>query len=154
PMADNPVYAPQVAPETANTTKRMAAPRRSPAITAASILYLVPGLGTLVVNIPVIAYMMQNRDFPVVFGIPLVGSSFSERLGMDFMIRASLVFEIVSALDLLAGYWLWKSDKRGGRLGLILLLVSLPFWILFELPIALVVGPLRAITLAIGWKTL
>ncbi len=87
-------------------TKRMAAPHRSPAITAASIFFLVFGLGILVVNVPVIAYMMSNRSFPVVFGIPLLGSSFTETLGMDFMIRASLLFQIVSAFDVLAGYWL------------------------------------------------
>ena len=95
----------------------MAAPRRSPAITAASILYLVFGLGTAASEIPAIAYMVQNRTFPVVFGIPLMGSWFSERLGIDFTIRAAIVFTVVSALEALAGYWLWKSDRRGGRLG-------------------------------------
>ena len=135
-------------------TKSIATPQRSPAITDASILYLVFGLGTLVVNVPVIAFMIQNRTFPVVLGIPLMGSSFAERLGMDFMIRASIVFQIVNALDALAGYWLWKSEKRGGRLGLVMLAVGLPFWILFELPLFLLAGPLRLIALAVGWKSL
>ena len=75
-------------------------------------------------------------------------------IGMDFMIRASLLFQFVNALEVLAGFWLWKSDRKGGRLGLMLLPVGLPFWILFQLPAPLVVGPLRAIALAIGWKTL
>ena len=135
-------------------TKSIATPQRSPAITIASILYLVFGLGTLVVNVPVIAFMMRNRTFPVVLGIPLLGSSFAERLGMDFMIRASIVFQIVNALDALAGYWLWKSEKRGGRLGLIMVAVGLPFWILFELPLFLIAGPVRVIALAAGWKSL
>jgi hypothetical protein len=135
-------------------TKGLDAPHRSPAITAASIFFLVFGLGFLLANIPVIAYMMSNRSFPVVFGITLLGSSFTERLGMDFMIIASLLFQVVNALEVVAGIWLWKSDKRGGRLGLMLLPVGLAFWILFQLPLPLVVGPLRAIALAIGWKTL
>lgn len=135
-------------------TKSLDAPHRSPTITAASIFFLVFGLGILVVNVPVIAFMMSKRSFPVVFGIPLMGSSFTERLGMDFMIRASLLFQIVNALEVLAGFWLWKSDKKGGRLGLMLLPVGLAFWILFQLPLPLVVGPLRAMALAIGWKTL
>jgi len=138
----------------ATNTILAAAPQRSPAITAASILYLVSGLGTLVVNVPVIIFMIQNRTFPVVLGIPLMGSAFAERLGMDFMIRASIVFQIVNALDGLAGYWLWKSEKRGGRLGLIMLAVGLPFWILFELPLFLLAGPIRLIALAAGWKSL
>jgi hypothetical protein len=135
-------------------TKQMAAPQRSPAITTASLLFLIVGGGFLVATVPVIIYMMKNRTFPIVLGIPLLGSSFSEKLGMDFMIRASFVFEIVNALEVLAGYRLWKSDKRGGRLGLILLPAGIFFWILFELPIPLAVGPLRAALLAIGWKSL
>jgi hypothetical protein len=135
-------------------TTNMKAPQRSPAITTSSLLFLILGAGFLAANVPVIGYMMKNRAFPVVLGIPLLGSSFSERLGMDFMIRASFLFEVVNALEVLAGYWLWKSDKRGGRLGLILLPAGIFFWILFELPIPLVAGPMRAAALAIGWKTL
>ena len=133
---------------------RVSAPQRSSAITTASILFLVFGLGILVVNVFVIAFMIQNRTFPIVFGIPLMGSSFTERLGMDFMIVASLLFQVACALEILAGYWLWKSDKRGGRLGLMLLPVGLLFWVLFQLPLPLIVGPLRVIALAVGWKTL
>ena len=135
-------------------TKSLDVPQRGPAITAASIFFLVFGLGSLVANVPVIAHMISNRSFPVVFGIPLLGSSFTERLGMDFMIRASLVFQVMNALEVLAGFWLWKSDKKGGRLGLMLLPVGFAFWILFQLPLPLVVGPLRAIAVAIGWKSL
>ena len=136
------------------STRNTAAPPRSPAIMAASLLFLVFGLGFLLANVPIIAHMISRRSFPVVFGIPLMGSSYTERLGMDFMIAASVIFQVVSALDVLAGYWLWKSDKRGVRLGLALLPIGLPFWILFQLPIFLVLGPLRAIALAIGWKSL
>lgn len=128
--------------------------RRSPAITTASLLYLIVGLGTAASEIPAIAYMVQNRTFPVVFGIPLMGSWFSERLGMDFTIRAASVFTAVSAFEALAGYWLWKSDKRGGRLGLILLPLAVFFWILFEIPAGIIVGPARIAALALGWKTL
>ena len=135
-------------------TGRMAAPRRSPAITIASMLYLVAGLGTAASEIPAIAYMVQNRTFPVVFGIPLMGSWFSERLGIDFTIRAAIVFTVVSALEALAGYWLWKSDRRGGRLGLVLLPAAVFFWILFEIPAGIIFGPARIAALALGWKSL
>jgi hypothetical protein len=135
-------------------TTAPAASRRNPAITTASLLYLIVGLGTAASEIPAIAYMVQNRTFPVVFGIPLMGSAFSERLGMDFTIRAAAVFTIVSALEGLAGYLLWKSDKRGGILGLILLPVAVFFWILFEIPAGIIVGPARLVALALGWKTL
>lgn len=132
----------------------MAAPRRSPAIMAASVLYLIAGLGTIASEVPAIAYMVQNRTFPVVFGIPLMGSWFSERLGIDFTIRAASVFTVVSALEVLAGYWLWKLDKRGGKLGLVLLPFAVFFWILFEIPAGTVLGPARLAALAVGWKSL
>lgn len=134
--------------------KSKATPQRSFTITTAAILFLVFGLGTLVANVPTIIFMVQNRTFPVVFGIPLLANSYADTLGMDFMIVATILFEIVNALEVLAGYWLWKSDKRGGKLGLILLPFGLVFWLLFALPIFLIVGPLRAITMIIGWKTL
>src|SRR4051812_1077049 len=110
-------------------TTRLTAPRRNLAIKAAAILYLVFGLGTLVSYVPIIFYMVQKRAFPVVLGIPLLGSTFADRLGLDFMIIASLIFEIVNTLEVLAGYWLWKSDKRGGRLAVTLLPVGVLFWI-------------------------
>ena len=132
----------------------MTAPRRSPAVTTASLLYLVVGLGTVASEIPAIAYMAQNRTFPVVFGIPLMGSWFTERLGIDFTIKAAGLFTVVSALEVLAGYWLWKSDKRGGRLGLALLPFTVFFWILFEIPAGVILGPARLAALAAGWKSL
>jgi hypothetical protein len=153
-MADSPTFAPQLPAGAANDRKRNTAPQRSSTITAASILYIVQGLGTLISFVPIIAFAAQNRTFPVLFGIPLMGSTFSERLGVDFMVRAGIVFQIVNALEIVAAYWLWKSDKRGGRLGLVLLPIGLPFWVLFELPIPLIIGPLRAIALVAGWKNL
>jgi hypothetical protein len=130
------------------------APRRSPAVTTASLLYLVIGLGTAASEVPSIAYMAQNRAFPVVFGIPLMGSWFAERLGFDFTIRAAGVFTVVSALEVLAGYWLWKSDKRGGKLALALLPFTVFFWILFEIPAGIILGPARLAALAAAWKSL
>ncbi len=153
-MANSPIYAPSAPVGAATDTKKGVAPERSAAIRAASILYIIQGLGTLVSFVPIIVYTAQNRTFPVLMGIPLMGSTFSERLGVDFMVRAGIVFQIVNALEVLAAYWLWKSDKRGGKLGLVLLPVGLPFWVLFELPIPLIIGPLRAIALVVGWKNL
>ena len=98
--------------------------------------------------------MVQNRTFPVVFGIPLMGSWFSERLGIDFTIRAATVFTIVSALEVLAGYWLWKSDKRAGKLGLVPMSFAAFFWMLFEIPAGIILGPARLAALAVGWRSL
>lgn len=153
-MANSPIYARQARAGTANSTRMRVAPQRSSAIAVASILYIVQGVGTLVSYVPIIAFTAEHRTFPVLFGIPLMGSTFSERLGVDFMVRAGLLFQIVNALEVLAAYRLWSSDKKGGWLGLVLLPIGLPFWILFELPVLLIIGPLRAIALAIGWKTL
>jgi hypothetical protein len=129
PMTVSPIHAPQAPAGAEVDSTRKTAPRRSSAITIASSLYLFQGLGTLISFVPIIAFVMQKRAFPVVFGIPLMGSVYSERLGVDFMIRAGFLFQIVNGLEVLAGYWLLKSDKRGGRLGFILLPLGLPFWL-------------------------
>lgn len=75
---------------------------RSPAITAAAILYMFFGAAIFLSNIPIIAHIISKRAFPVVFGIPLLGNPYVDNLGWDFIIRASLVFEVVLALDVLA----------------------------------------------------
>ena len=60
----------------------------------------------------------------------------------------------MNVLELVTGHWLWKSRKYGVKLGLILFPVGMIFWIGYALPFPLVIGPLRVLLLAIGWKTL
>jgi len=60
----------------------------------------------------------------------------------------------VNALEFVAGYWLWKSCKHGGKLGLVLFPAGMIFWIGYALPIIAVIGPLRVLLVVMGWKSL
>ena len=77
-----------------------------------------------------------------------------ERLGLDVLIVAGLTFVVVSALKLLAAYWIWRTRKDGAVLALILLGVSTVFWYGFALPL----GPIEAIPelvlIALTWNRL
>ena len=82
----------------------------------------------------------------------MLAGPFSERLGLDVALAATIPWGVVNALEMLAGYWLWR--KRGAVLGLLLFPAGLVFWIGYALPIMVVIGPLRLLLIAWVWKTL
>jgi ABC-type antimicrobial peptide transport system permease subunit len=131
-----------------------ASQRRSGAITLAAILYCWFGLAFLISSLLIVTSALRNGELPVMFGIEMLAGPFSERLGLGAALAATVLWGIVNVLEVLAGYWLWKSRKHGGKLGLLLFPAGLIFWIGYALPIMVVIGPLRVLLLARGWKTL
>jgi hypothetical protein len=61
---------------------------------------------------------------------------------------------IVSALKILAGYWLRGARMDGAVLELILLGLSAIFWYGFALPLGPLLGDIQIILLALAWSTL
>lgn len=57
-------------------------------------------------------------------------------------------------MEILAGNWLRKSRKKGGRLGIILLPVGITLSIAMVLPIWIVAHTVKVVLLALKWKTL
>ncbi len=131
-----------------------ASQRRSGPITLAAILYSWFGFAFLISSLLITVYTLRNGRLPVVFGIDMLAGPFSERLGVNAAIASTVPWGVVNALEMLAGYWLWKSRKSGGVLGLLLFPAGIIFWIGYALPIMVVIGPLRVLLLASGWKTL
>jgi len=97
---------------------------------------------------------LRNAHLPVVFGIDMLAGPFSERLGLNAVLVTTVAWSIVNVLEIVAGYWLWKSRKPGGKLGLLLLPMGTIFWIGYALPSMLIIGPLRVFLIARGWETL
>ena len=131
---------------------------RHPAITAASILCYIHGVGWPISLASPIVYMIRNRALQV-RTLPGIGQIRGlagpfEALGMDAMILLALLFSVVNLLFIPAGYWLWKSRRKGGMLADSLLALSAVFWWGFALPIPPIVGLLLAGLLAAGWKSL
>jgi 4-amino-4-deoxy-L-arabinose transferase-like glycosyltransferase len=56
----------------------------------------------------------------------------------------------VSAVDAVTGFWLWKGNRRGKVVGLVTTPVTFGLAVLFQLPLLLVVAPLRALLLIVA----
>jgi hypothetical protein len=131
---------------------------RHAAITAGAILCFVVGAGWLIGITPTIVHMIRFRELPI-RNLPIIGpiralSGPFEALGMSAMIGLALLFLVINLLHLLAGAWLWKSQRKGGVLEICLLALSAVFWLGFALPIPPFVGLLQVGLLAVGWKSL
>jgi uncharacterized membrane protein YidH (DUF202 family) len=130
---------------------------RSGPITIASILFLFFGLGSSVADPILLAYVAYYRTAPI---LPLIGEVLDDTtpIGMFGGLNAVLVFGAVliavSILEVLTGIWLWRSLKRGGKLGLALQALNIFFAVGFGIPALFVLSPLWLILLASGWRTL
>jgi hypothetical protein len=77
-----------------------------------------------------------------------------EKLGLDGLIVAGIVFVVVSALKILAAHWLRNARLDGAILELILLGLSTIFWYGFALPLGPLLGITQIVLLAFAWRTL
>ena len=139
---------------TLNNAVTPASQRRSGVIALAAILYCWFGLAFLISSMLIVIFALRSRMLPAMFGIKMLSGPFSERFGLDGVLAAIVPWGVVNVLEMVAGYWLWKSRKQGGKLGLVLFPAGMIFWIGFALPIMALIGPLRVFLLAIGWKRL
>ena len=98
----------------------------------------------------------MNRELPLCDVIPgcAYGGGFIEGLGLDLMIVLLLLLAVIGSLEIVTGYWLRKSLRKGGKMGILLLLPYMALAIGFGVPAMLVIGPLRGILIGAGWKTL
>ena len=81
---------------------------RTSSTTMASILIFIDSFVWLVGLVPTLGYAFRHRALPTMGGIRLLGGPF-ESLSIDALMVAGLVFVVVSALKIMAGYWLWNA---------------------------------------------
>ena len=103
--------------------------------------------------VPTLYYASAHKVLPTVGGIRLIGGPF-ESLGIDAVIVAGIVFVFVSALKVLATYWLWNSRRDGAVLGLILIWPSAIFWHGIALPLSPLLGIAELILVMLVWRAL
>ena len=131
--------------------------KRSAPISIASFLFLFFGLGFAVAVPFNLAYIIHNGSgpiYPVIGGVMDSGTLIWVLWGLNGVIALGLVQVAVAVLEVVAGFWLWRSLKKGGKLGIVLLPFDLFFAVGFGIPILYVLAPLRAFLLASGWRRL
>ena len=126
---------------------------RTTLTTALSILVYFDAFAWLVGTVPTLYYAFTHRSLPTLAGIRLLSGPF-EKLGLDGLIVAGLIFVVVSAFKILAAYWLWNSRLDGAVLELILLGLSVIFWYGFALPFGPVAGVPQVVLLVLVWGSL
>jgi hypothetical protein len=126
---------------------------RTPLMTAVTILFYFDAFAWSIGVVPTLYYAFTYEALPTVGGIRLMGGPF-ESLGLDTLIVAGIVFVFVSALKILAAYWLWNPRRDGAVLGLILLGLSTIFWYGFALPLGPLLGIAEVVLLIFVWKAL
>lgn len=123
----------------------------TPLVTLLSIVVAFDSLGWIFGVLPVLKHALSHRDLPSAFGMRLLSGPF-EALGIEAVIVAGLVFVFVSALKLLAAFWIWHSRVDGAVLELILLGLSAIFWYGFALPFGPLVGIIEVLLLVLTWS--
>lgn len=120
---------------------------------ALSLLVLFDGASWSLGAVPTLYYAFIHHALPTIWGIRLLGGPF-EQLGLEVLIVAGLMFVVVSALKLLAAYWIWNTRKDGAILAVILLGVSTVFWYGFALPLGPIEGVPELVLIVLTWKRL
>jgi hypothetical protein len=126
---------------------------RAPLTTTLSVIVFIDATMWLVGLIPTLYYAFSHGRLPTIGSIRLLGGPF-EKLGMNALIVAGIGFTMVSALKILAGYWLWNSRMDGAVFEVILLGLSAIFWYGFELPLGPLFGIIQVVLLVLVWGSL
>jgi hypothetical protein len=132
-------------------------PKRNLAVTVASFLFLGFGLASVVADPLLLAYIAYYQAAPV---LPLIGNVFDDSTpigmvgGLNAVIALGIGLVVVSAFDAVAGLWLWRALKKGGKLGIALQPFNLFFAYGFGIPGLYVLAPLWLILISVGWKGL
>ena len=119
--------------------------RVATALRAASVMYVVLGLGFGVGTAITLESFARKGELPMTpFGFRSLAGGPFERLPSDQFIALGLGLVTVCALDVVAGIWLWHGRLRGALLGLATSPAALGLGVGFALPFLLVGVPIRA----------
>jgi len=126
---------------------------RISAVTILSVIVFIDAFMWIIGVVPTLYYAFTQGHLPTFGGMKLLGGPF-EKLGLEALIVAGIGYIIVSALKVLAAYWLWNSKMDGAVLELILLGLSVIFWYGFALPLGPLLGIIQVVLMALAWRFL
>lgn len=128
-------------------------PRSTP-ITIASVLFFVWGLVSGLATLQILIFLIETHAFPVFNGVQMFDSGYFEGVELWLMIGKTAAVLAACGLQIVAAVWLWKSLKRGGRLGFVLLALGLFITITMAAPGLLIARIPGALLIARGWGSL
>jgi hypothetical protein len=107
-------------------------------------------------SVPVVlSHLARHGELPMSpFGWRYMAGRPVEQLSPDQFIALGCVLVGVSALDVVAGIWLWQGSRRGLNLALATNVPALALGAAFELPLLLVGVPTRAALALAGRRNL
>ena len=108
---------------------------------AAAVLAWVTGLGFGLPCTYAVWYFADRGEVWTFLGFPTYGGEPFEDIGIETMVPLLVLFLLVCAAEVAAGWLLWQHRRAGAMLALALLPLEFAFWIGFALPF----GPWR------GW---
>lgn len=87
-------------------------------------------------------------------GLPDLRRGPFEDIGLKTTVPLLVLFLLVCAAEVLAGWLLWQRRRAGAVLALALLPLEFAFWIGFALPAGPVLGLARTALVLLGWSSL
>lgn len=99
-------------------------------------------------------YLADRGHIWTFLGFPTYGAGPFENIGIKTTVPLLIVFLLVCAAELAAGWLLWQRRRAGAMLALALLPAEFAFWIGFALPLGPVAGPARTVLVLLGWPSL
>jgi hypothetical protein len=99
-------------------------------------------------------HLLRTGELPMTpFGFRALSGPF-EQLGTERFSALALALAAVSALNVLAGTWLWRGERRGLRLGLGTFAPTMALGVGFALPFLLIGMPIGIVFAVAGRRTL
>ena len=113
-------------------------------VRSAAALHVVLGAGFGVGTVLALTHFARHGELPMTpWGFRALGGGPFEQLDSGRFTALGLSLVVVSALDVLAGTWLWQGRRRGLRLGLATAAPAFGLSVGFALPFLLVGVPIR-----------
>ena len=112
---------------------------------AAAVCSLVLGLGFGLPGAYGAWYYARHGEVWIFLGFPTYGDGPFERRGLPTSVALLLGFVAVCVAEVAVGVLLWRDVTTAAFLALALLLVEVPFWIGFALPLGPPLGLTRTV---------
>ena len=121
---------------------------------AAAVLAWVTGLGFGLPCTYAVWYFADRGEVWTFLGFPTYGGGPFEDIGIETTVPLLVLFLLVCAAEVAAGWLLWQHRRAGAMLALTLLPLEFAFWIGFALPFGPLAGLARTVLVLLGWSSL